>query len=400
MICPNCNFENKYTTAYCACCGCALSDTSEQEIDLTPPYIPTPDFKKWQCIQEISLKEKVGFLDSPSLSLLDHRCNDITFSPDYMTLVLATASTSRKISKGATTEYNRIVSDYAQPVICPIRICDPITGESLRMVGNHTKPVNCIRFSRDGKFLASASDDKTIGIFDVMKDYQERSLKGHIGEVNSIAFSPDGKVLVSGSNDCVVRLWDVENGTGIKSIAGYSSFVRSVDFSMDGKIFASSSDNIIRIWDSKTHQCLCTLKEHLYGIHTIRFSPNNRYLLSCDSSEYLQIATDMMIILWNPWTGKPVRKEYIRCQSYCLEFFPDASHFALGMADGTIRIYETDTFRQTSVLGTPRLYSSTSSQAYEYATISLSFSPDGSSIAAGYFDNKVRIMKGEDEYQI
>lgn len=388
MICPNCRFENKFTTVWCTRCGCALAENASDNGDWELPYIPTPDFERWDYWLEINLGVKVGFFDSPSHAHFSPRCNDIAFSPDCLTMVLVTSYISSKINE------DFIISRYHEkPLNCPIMLYDPITGEFQRKLGNHAKPINCIRFSRDGRFLASASDDKTIGIFDVTEDYQKRIFKGHTGEVNSLAFSPDGKILLSGSNDCTIKLWDAEQGTTIKSIAGYSSFVRSVDFSRDGKIFATCSDNIIRIWDAKTFQCLNTLKEHFYEIHTVRFSPNGRYLLSCDSTEYLEVTGSRLVILWNPQSGKPIRKEYIRSQSYSMEFFPDGSHFAVGMINGTIQIYETDSFRRVATIGKAPGYGISSSLSAEKAVISLCFAPDGSSLAAGFYNNVVKIIR-------
>ena len=393
MICPNCSFKNIFTTVYCTRCGCTLVETAGDNCNWELPYIPTPDFEKWNYWLEIDLGEKVGFFDSPSHALFSHRCNDIAFSPDCMTMVLVTSYLTRKIYEAATRKYFKLSSHREKPINCPIRLYDPITGEFQRNLENHTKPINCIRFSRDGRLLASASDDTTIGIFNVTEDYRVRILKGHTGEVNSLAFSPDGKVLISGSNDCIIKLWDVEQGTTIKSIAGYSSFVRSVDFSWDGKIFATSSDNIIRTWDAKTFQCLNTLKEHFYSIHTVRFSPDGLYLLSCDSTESPDVTGSRMVILWDPQSGKPIRKEYVRNSSYSMDFFPDGSHFALGMTDGTINIYETDTFKRVATIGKPQLYGSSSSSSTENAVISLCFAPDGSRLVAGFYNNLVKIIR-------
>ncbi len=393
MKCHNCSFNNKFTTVWCTRCGSTIVETVSDKNDEELPYIPTPDFERWDCWLEIKLGVNVGFFESPAHALLSHRCNDIAFSPDCLTLALATSTVSRKINQMGTREYNKIVSDYNKPVNSPIRIHDPTTGENRRMLENHTRPVNCICFTKDGKLLASASDDKTIGIFKVTEDYRRRIFKGHIGEVNSIAFSPNGKMLLSGSNDCTIKLWDVEQGTIIKSIAGYSSFVRSVDFSPDGKIFATSSDNIIRIWNAKTFQCLHTLKEHFYEIHTVRFSPDGRYLLSCDSTDSLEITSSRLAILWDPRSGKPLRKEYIRNQSYSMEFFPDGNYFAIGLIDGTIHIYETDSFKRVTTIGKSPGYGTASSLSAEKAVISLCFAPDGSSLVAGFFNYLVKIIR-------
>ena len=79
-------------------------------------------------------------------------------------------------------------------------VMDVVTGYSKLYISAHTDWIRCVTYSRDGKKIATCSDDSTIVIWDA--DSGERllePLEGHTGPVLSIQFSLGGNFLVSGS---------------------------------------------------------------------------------------------------------------------------------------------------------------------------------------------------------
>jgi WD40 repeat protein len=106
--------------------------------------------------------------------------------------------------------------------------------------------VYSVAFSREGKTLASGSDDSTVKLWDAASGAVLQTLKGHSGSVRSVAFSPDGKTLAlepafsrdgktlaSGSDDSTVKLWDAASGAVLQTLK-VGGVVHSLSFSVDG----------------------------------------------------------------------------------------------------------------------------------------------------------------------
>ena len=65
-----------------------------------------------------------------------------------------------------------------------------------------------LNFSPDGRRIATASNDRTIKIWDAEDGREVLTLRGHAHTGGCVAFSPDGHLLASGSLDTTVRVWD------------------------------------------------------------------------------------------------------------------------------------------------------------------------------------------------
>ncbi|MGH8887347.1 MAG: CHAT domain-containing protein [Egibacteraceae bacterium] len=107
--------------------------------------------------------------------------------------------------------------------------------------------VYAVTFSPDGRWLATASDDMTARIWDVVTG-REHVKVTHDGGVPSVAFSPDGRWLATASDDMTARIWDVVTGREHVKVA-HDNLVRSVAFSPDGRWLATASgDKTGRVW--------------------------------------------------------------------------------------------------------------------------------------------------------
>ena len=76
----------------------------------------------------------------------------------------------------------------------------------------------CVRFNRKGDYLAAGRTDGTVVIFDVETQGVARKLKGHTRQVQSLNWSKDGRYLLTSSQDWKCHIWDLSDGSILKSV--------------------------------------------------------------------------------------------------------------------------------------------------------------------------------------
>lgn len=147
-----------------------------------------------------------------------------------------------------------------------------VEGESpfsfLCGVQAHNASVNAVRFSPDGKKLASCSDDNGVAVFECKadkgwlelseeKDLSKTQLRAHAQDVTDIAWSRDSLNLLSGSVDGKVLVWNAAKRTVYPghSFDDHGHYVQGVAWDPYGHYFCSeSADRSVKIYKA------CSLK--------------------------------------------------------------------------------------------------------------------------------------------
>ncbi|CAI7636541.1 unnamed protein product [Penicillium pancosmium] len=76
----------------------------------------------------------------------------------------------------------------------------------------------CLRFDHTGDYLASGRVDGTVVIFDIETNGVARKLQGHTRQIQSLSWSRDGRYLLTSSQDWKCILWDIKDGSRVRTV--------------------------------------------------------------------------------------------------------------------------------------------------------------------------------------
>jgi len=173
-------------------------------------------------------------------------------------------------------------------------------GKLLHTLTAHLERVFCVRFSPDGRMIASSGVDG-VRLFDVETGNEVGRLDSHRASVQCVEFSPDGRTAVSCDKNGAAAIWSVKTQRIVAVLRGHEALVRCVAFSPKGGIVATAGfDGTVRVWNARTGDAVAVLRGHRLPVLCVAFSADGRRLASG--------GTDRCVKIWhgeNPDLAKP-----------------------------------------------------------------------------------------------
>lgn len=283
------------------------------------------------------------------------------------------------------------VPDHVQRILGDLRL-------------RHGQEINDAAFSPDGRWLATASKDRTVKIWDMENGHETLTYYGHSDHVRWLAFSPDGKIIASAGAEPDIKLWDPATGKDIRTISPPARIDKDKDgketkvayttcliFAPDGKhLIAGNNDAAMRVYDVKTGEMKRMISEFRLPVLSLAFNKQGNVLAAAVGDGQMSV-WEYPAMAENP--NKPAywTKQDLTGASYDVAFSPDNRTLARCGPEG-IKLYN------TPLPNSPLIVSS------HYSTIhaqdqkpfkKVVYSKDGKTLFAGGSDGQIYLFNAD-----
>lgn len=179
-------------------------------------------------------------------------------------------------------------------------------NHNIGSLSGHTQEVCGLKWSPDGKFLASGGNDNLVNIWAANNGHTDTtpifSLTEHQAAVRALAWCPWlPNILASGGGtaDRCIKFWNINNGTCVNSVDTQSQ-VTSLLFSNSYKELISGhgyANNQLTIWKYPSMVKQIDLTGHTQRVLQMAMSPDGTTVMSAGADETLR--------LWNCFAADP-----------------------------------------------------------------------------------------------
>nr|XP_023880619.1 WD repeat-containing protein 44-like isoform X2 [Quercus suber] len=320
----------------------------------------------------------------------------------------------KPIKNSSSSEWTKVrQSGKSFKELSALHLCQEIQG--------HEGSIWCIKFSQDGRFLASAGEDRVIHVWEVqecevmsLRSGEEGSMSPNIsplqlslcasssldrpgiGEVTPLPSEKKrrGKSSTRKGNSAPDYVYVPETVFSflekpVCSFQGHLDDVLDLSWSKSQLLLSSSMDKTVRLWDLESKSCLKLFSHNDY-VTCIQFNP-------IDDNHFISGSLDAKVRIWNIPERHVVDwidfHEMVTAASYT----PDGQGAIIGSHKGIIRMYSTEDCKIDQIC---QIDIQTKKKSQAKKITGFQFAPGNpSQVLVTSADSRIRILDGPDVTQ-
>ncbi|KAJ5250597.1 hypothetical protein N7489_001007 [Penicillium chrysogenum] len=198
------------------------------------------------------------------------------------------------------------------------------TSSTSRQNGDHTgKAVWALMFSKDGKYLAAAGQDRKVRVWTVIATPEEREDANGDEEATPVDAQDTSGLKAPVFQPVPVQVYE-----------GHTGSILDLSWSKNNFLLSSSMDKTVRLWHISRPECLCCF-QHSDFVTSIQFHPR-------DDRFFLAGSLDTKLRLWSIPDKSVAFVTAVPDMITAVAFTPDGRYSIAGCLNGMLNIYDTE----------------------------------------------------------
>ncbi|KAF9358285.1 snoRNA-binding rRNA-processing protein [Mortierella sp. AD094] len=303
------------------------------------PRLPgrkTPESRYWRKFKSPIVVKEFAAVSSIHFSETSPYDFAVTASTRVQIYSSKTHQVKKTISRFKDVAYSGTIRADGRLVVAGdatglIQIFDVGSRAILRTFRDHRHPVHVAKFSSDKTQILSASDDKTVRIWDMPSETPLTIFTGHDDYIRTGMVSRDNPHLIlSGSYDQTVKLWDMRT-QGCVMTMNHGAPVECVEMFPDGGVVVAAGGPSLKVFDILAGgRPMHSLSNHQKTVTSMCFDHSHSRLLTGSLDQHVKV--------YNVQDYSVVHSVKYPAPVMSVALSPDDTHLVAGMAGGLLSI--------------------------------------------------------------